>query len=97
MKVKSKNNVAGIKEISDAFAEKRGISKSEAEQLTKDFFEVIIDKIKNGGISIRERFGIKLVTKKGRTGTAFGTQYTTPDSKGLKLTVSEAFKQELNL
>lgn len=45
--------MSGIKDFIEAYAMKRGISKVQAEQEVKAFLDVMKDKLKAGGVSLR--------------------------------------------
>lgn len=92
-------NVAGIKEVAEALAMKRGISKSEAHSIVADVVDVIADKCVNvGGVSFKGKFTIKQKVRKGRTGKCSfnDKEWSTEDKNTLAITVGSELDAELN-
>ena len=87
----------GIKDLVEAYAQKRGISKAQAEKEVRDMLGCMIDLIKKGGISLKGMFTIKHHVRKGRTGKvpSTGEMYTTEDKTVLKITTSKSLEDEL--
>ena len=91
--------VAGIKECVEALAQKRGISKAEAHGIMNDVVDVIIEKVKEGGVSFKGKFTIKTKTRKGRTGKCKfngGKEWKTEDTTVLSITTGKELEAELN-
>ena len=91
--------VAGIKECVEALAQKRGISKAEAHDIMNDVVDVIVDKVKEGGVSFKGKFTIKTKTRKGRTGKCKfngGKEWKTEDTTVLSITTGKELEAELN-
>lgn len=88
----------GIKDLVEAYAQKRGISKAQADTEIRAMLDCMTDLIKKGGISFKGLFTIKHHIRKGRTGVRPGTniQYTTEDKTVLKITTSKSLEDELN-
>lgn len=84
--------MSGLKDFVEAYAQKRGISKTQAEAEVRAFLDVLKAKLKEGGVSFK---GI-LTLKKGRSGKCNGKEYTTEDKNSLKLTIGAELEQELN-
>ena len=91
--------VAGIKECVEALAQKRGISKAEAHGIMNDVVDVIVEKVKEGGVSFKGKFTIKTKTRKGRTGKCKfngGKEWKTEDTTVLSITTGKELEAELN-
>ena len=91
--------VVGIKECVEALAQKRGISKAEAHGIMNDVVDVIIEKVKEGGVSFKGKFTIKTKTRKGRTGKCKfngGKEWKTEDTTVLSITTGKELEAELN-
>lgn len=91
--------VAGIKECVEALAQKRGISKAEAHGIMDDVVDVIVEKVKEGGVSFKGKFTIKTKTRKGRTGKCKfngGKEWKTEDTTVLSITTGKELEAELN-
>lgn len=88
--------MSGLKDFVEAYAQKRGISKSQAETEVRAFLDVLKAKLKDGGVSFKGVFTLKKVLKKGRSGKCNGRAYTTEDKNSLKLTVGAELDEELN-
>ena len=86
----------GMKECVDSYAQKRGISRTQAESEFKTAVNVIADSCVDGGVSFKGLFTIKQVTRKGREGHIGDRQYKTEDKCSLKLSVGNALEQRLN-
>ena len=92
------SKIAGIKDIAEDLAVKRGIPKSEAMDIVKDTVGIIGSKCVEGGVSFKGIFTIKPKVKKGRTGTCSfnGKTWKTEDKKVLTITTGSAMEEELN-
>ena len=91
--------VASIKECVEALAQKRGISKAEAHGIMNDVVDVIVEKVKEGGVSFKGKFTIKTKTRKGRTGKCKfngGKEWKTEDTTVLSITTGKELEAELN-
>lgn len=91
--------VAGIKECVESLAQKRGISKAEAHGIMNDAVDVIVEKVKEGGVSFKGKFTIKTKTRKGRTGKCKfngGKEWKTEDTTILSITTGKELEAELN-
>lgn len=88
----------GVKDLVEAYAQKKGISKAQAETEVKAMLDCLFDLVKKGGISFKGMFTIKHHIRKGRTGKRPGTdiEYTTEDKTVLKITTSKNLEEELN-
>ena len=92
------NSIAGMKDCVEAYAQKRGISKLQAETEFKTAVDVIADCCKNGGVSFKGIFTIKQKVQKGRTGKcAFnGKEWKSEDKTTLSISVGSELEEELN-
>lgn len=90
--------ISGIKDCVEALAQKRGISKVEAQGIMNDVLDVIIDKVKQGGVSFKGKFTIKHKVQKGRTGKcAFnGKEWKSEDKTTLSISIGSELDEELN-
>lgn len=90
--------VAGMKDCVEAYAQKRGISKAQAETEFKTAVDVIVDKCKDGGVSFKGQFTIKQKIQKGRAGKCSfnGKPWKTDDKKSLSISVGSDLEYELN-
>ena len=91
-------NVAGMKDCVEAYAQKRGISKAQAETEFKTAVDVIAENCKKGGVSFKGLFTIKKVIRKGRSGKCSfnGQPWKTEDKNTLSISVGSGFEEELN-
>lgn len=91
-------NIAGMKDCVEAYAQKRGISKAQAETEFKTAIDVIAEKCKDGGVSFKGIFTIKHKIQKGRTGKcAFnGKEWKSEDKTTLSISVGSELEGELN-
>ena len=91
-------NVAGMKDCVELYAQKRGISKAQAEVEFKTAIDVIADKCKTGGVSFKGLFTIKQKVQKGRSGKCSfnNTTWKTEDKNTLAITVGSELDAELN-
>lgn len=88
--------VAGIKECIEVYAQKRGISKTQAETEFKTAIDVIADKCVDGGVSFKGVFTITKKLKKGRKGSFQGKEWETEDKNVLAISVGSRLETELN-
>ena len=88
--------MSGLKDFVEAYAQKRGISKTQAEAEVRAFLDVLKAKLTEGGVSFKGILTLKKVLKKGRSGKCNGKEYTTEDKNSLKLTIGAELEQELN-
>ena len=86
----------GMKECIEAYAQKRGISKAQAESEFKDALCVIADACKDGGVSFKGLFTIKKKVQKGRSGSFNGKAWQTEDKNTLSISVGSELAIELN-
>lgn len=86
----------GIKDCVEAYAQKRGIPKSQAEEQFKDALIVITDMCKAGGVSFKGMFTIKKTVQKGRKGSFNGKNWETEDKYKLSITTGKELSIELN-
>ena len=86
----------GMKECVEAYAQKRGISKAQADVEFKDALSVIADACVDGGVSFKGLFTIKKKTLKGRSGTFNGKDWQTEDKNTLAISVGSELAIELN-
>lgn len=89
-------NIAGMKDCVEVYAQKRGISKVQAEAEFKTAVDVITEKCKDGGVSFKGLFTIKKKVKKGRSGNINGKAYATEDKNSLSISVGSVLDAELN-
>ena len=88
--------LAGMKDCVEKYAQKRGISKAQAETEFKTALEVIKEACVEEGVSFKGLFTIKKKIQKGREGSVNGVTYKTDDKTTLKLTVGSDLDAELN-
>ena len=88
--------LAGMKDCVEKYAQKRGISKAQAETEFKTALEVIKEACVEEGVSFKGLFTIKKKIQKGREGSVNGVTYKTDDKTTLKLTVGSELDAELN-
>ena len=88
--------LAGMKDCVEKYAQKRGISKAQAETEFKTAVDVIADACVDGGVSFRGIFTIKQKVQKGREGEVNGNSYKTEDKNTLKISVGSELDAELN-
>ena len=88
--------LAGMKDCVEKYAQKRGISKAQAETEFKTAVDVIADACVDGGVSFRGIFTIKQKVQKGREGEVNGKSYKTEDKNTLKISVGSELDAELN-
>lgn len=86
----------GIKDCVEIYAQKRAISKSQAETEFKTALDVISEACVKEGVSFKGLFTIKKKIQKGREGSVNGVTYKTEDKTTLKLTVGSDLNAELN-
>ena len=86
----------GLKDCVEKYAQKRGISKVQAEKEFKTALDVIADACVDGGVSFKGLFTIKRKVQKGRAGKVNGIEYNTNDKNTLKITVGAVLDNELN-
>ena len=86
----------GLRECIEAYAQKRGISKAQAESEFKDVLCVIADACKDGGVSFKGLFTITKKVKKGRSGNFNGKNWSTEDKNTLAIKVGSELAIELN-
>ena len=86
----------GMKDCVEKYAQKRGISKAQAETEFKTALEVIKEACVEEGVSFKSLFTIKKKIQKGREGSVNGVTYKTDDKTTLKLTVGSELDAELN-
>lgn len=89
--------VATMKDCVEALAQKRGISKAEAQSIMTDAVDVIADAcVNNGGVAFIGKFTIKTATRKGRSGNLNGHEYDSPDKTVLKISAGKQLEEALN-
>ena len=88
--------LAGMKDCVEKYAQKRGISKAQAETEFKTAVDVIADACVDGGVSFKGIFTIKQKVQKGREGEVNGKSYKTEDKNTLKISVGSELDAELN-
>ena len=88
--------LAGMKDCVEKDAQKRGISKAQAEIEFKTAVNVIADACVDGGVSFKGIFTIKQKVQKGREGSVNGKSYKTEDKNTLKISVGSELDAELN-
>lgn len=88
--------LAGMKDCVEKYAQKRGISKAQADTEFKTAVDVIADACVNGGVSFKGIFTIKQKVQKGREGEVNGKSYKTEDKNTLKISVGSELDAELN-
>lgn len=86
----------GMRECIEAYAQRRGISKAQAESEFKDALCVIADACKDGGVSFKGLFTIAKKVKKGRSGSFNGKDWKTEDKNTLSIRVGSELAIELN-
>lgn len=85
-----------MKDCVEKYAQKRGISKAQAETEFKTAVDVIADACVDGGVSFKGIFTIKQKVQKGREGAVNGKSYKTEDKNTLKISVGSELDAELN-
>ena len=88
--------LAGMKDCVEKYAQKRGISKAQADTEFKTAVDVIADACVDGGVSFKGIFTIKQKVQKGREGEVNGKSYKTEDKNTLKISVGSELDAELN-
>lgn len=91
--------MSGIKDLSKRYANKFGVTLTEAETVIKNSLSVMTDAIvEDGGVSYIGNFTISAVQRSERTGRnpATGESFTIPASVGLKIKCGLALKKKLN-
>lgn len=86
-------------ELIDAIAESAGVSKADAERTVQAFFDVVVDKTKQGGKVAWPGFGSFSTTERAaRTGRnpQTGAEVQIPASTAMKFTASSSLKSALN-
>ena len=73
----------GITDCIERYAQKRAISKAQAETEFKTALDVIADACVDGGVSFKGIFTIKKKVQKGRKGMCNGHEYETQDKNTL--------------
>lgn len=86
----------GMKECVELYAQKRGISKAQADVEFKDALSVIAYACVDGGVSFKGLFTITKKVKKGRSGTFNGKDWQTEDKNTLAISVGSELAIELN-
>lgn len=88
----------GMKDCVEALAQKRGISKTEAQSIMVDVIDVIAEKCVEGGVSFKGKFTIKKKVQKGRSGKCSfnGQAWKTEDKNTLSISVGSELEAELN-
>lgn len=85
------------KQFIESYAKERGISKAQAEVEVKTFLKVLKKECKeNDGITFTGFFTLKKIVRKGRVGSINGRSYETKDKNTLKISLHQAFEEELN-
>lgn len=95
------SKVSGATDLANELAQKRGISKTEAQEVVKDLVEIMASAIVNGGVSFKGVMTIKPKLRKGRTGKISfgdkkGQQWKTEDKYVLEVTTGKVMDEELN-
>lgn len=92
------SKIAGMKDCAEMLAQKRGITKAEAQSIMQDAVAVITDKCKDGGVSFKGVFTIKQKVQKGRSGKCSfnGKEWKTEDKNTLTISVGSELEAELN-
>ena len=87
-----------MKDCVEALAQKRGISKTEAQSIMVDVIDVIAEKCVEGGVSFKGKFTIKKKVQKGRSGKCSfnGQAWKTEDKNTLSISVGSELEAELN-
>lgn len=89
--------MVGIKECVEALAQKRGITKTEAQSIFSDVVDVLSEQIVNyGGVAIKGVITIKQKIQKGRSGSFNGKPWSTEDKKSLAISVGKDLDSKLN-
>lgn len=86
----------GITDCIERYAQKRAISKAQAETEFKTALDVIADACVDGGVSFKGIFTIKKKVQKGRKGMCNGHEYETQDKNTLSIKVGTDLDKELN-
>lgn len=87
----------GIADIINMYAQKRGITKSQATTEVNAFIDVLAEcLIKHTGVSIRNLFSINKCVKKGRSGSFNGKDWSTEDSMTFKFRPSKYILDSAN-
>ena len=88
----------GMKDCVETLAQKRGISKAEAQSIMTDVVDVIAEKCIEGGVSFKGKFTIKKKVQKGRSGKCSfnGQTWKTEDKNVLSISVGSELEAELN-
>lgn len=91
----------GIKDLANDLAVKRGIPKTEAADIARDFVEVLSSAIVGGGVQLKGVMTIKPTLRKGRTGTIptgekKGQTWQSEDKYVLSISTGSDMAAELN-
>lgn len=91
----------GVKDLADELAVKRGISKTEAQGIVKDFVEIMASAIVDGGVQIKGVMTIEPKLQKGREGTISfgenkGQKWKSEDKLVLSIKTGSDMSAELN-
>ena len=90
---------AGLTDCINAYAEKTGCTKVEADKVVRNVLEVIKEQIiEKGGLTIVDLFTFKIAGRKGRVSKAplTGKIVQVPPYKTINLRIGKALKAELN-
>lgn len=90
------SKIAGMKDCVETYAQRRGISKVQAETELKTAVDVITEKCVEGGVSFKGLFTIKQKVQKGRSGNFNGKAWQTEDKNTLSISVGSELDAELN-
>lgn len=89
--------IIGMKDCVERYAQKRGITKAQAETEFKTALDVIADAcVKDGGVAFKGLFTLKQKIQKGREGAVNGVAYKTDDKTTLKISVGSELEAKLN-
>mgnify|MGYP002526835019 CR=1 FL=1 len=89
--------MSGMKDLVNAVALVRGIPKTQAKEIVNDVLGCMTDAlIEEGEICIKDVFTIKVITRKGRTGTIEGRPFTSEDKKFLTIRTGSRMLKSIN-
>jgi nucleoid DNA-binding protein len=89
--------MSGMKDLVTAVALIRGIPKTQAKEIVNDVIGCMTDAlIEEGEICIKDVFTIKVITRKGRTGTIDGRHFKSEDKKFLTIRTGSRMLKSIN-
>ena len=89
--------MSGMKDLVNAVALVRGIPKTQAKEIVDDVLGCMTDAIiEEGGVCIKDVFTIKIITRKGRTGTLEGKPFKSEDKNFLTIRTGSRMLQSIN-